>query len=143
VSTRHHRNKKARQIGGAPRPRRRVRRAGRVLLIGALWIPPATLGAMLIAGPVSASDGAPTTAPHVSVPPVNVVAATPTGSAPCAVVLQPLPTLQTGGQPIMPAGPGTCLAPAKPSAPSGAGAVVGSDNQAVVTQSIGVSVQAG
>jgi hypothetical protein len=143
VSIRHHGNQGAGRIGGAPRPRRGVRRAGRVLLIGALWLPPAALGAVLIAGPMSASGGAPTAvgAPHASVAHEHAGAAT--APAPCAVVLQPLPTSQATGQPVMAAGPGTCLAPAKPSTPSNAGAIVGSDNQAVVTQSVGVSVQAG
>ena len=102
---------------------------------------------MLIAGPVGASSGVPTavTARQVSVPHASAVGLRGAGSnaGACAVVLLPLPDVQTAGQQDVPDGPGSCLAPARPSPPGNGAAVVGSDDQAAVTQSIGVSVRAG
>jgi hypothetical protein len=147
VSTRLDGNSAPRQDVGAIRSRRQTRTVGRFLLRGALWMPPAVLGAMLIAGPVSASNGVSGGVPAMRSSVLHgstaVTAGATSGLSPCAVVLQPLPAAHTSGQQEVPDGPGSCLAPAKPSAPSDGTAVTESDNQSVVTQSIGVAVRAG
>ena len=109
-----------------------------------LWIPPGLLAAMLIAGPVTASGGAPTALPgslphgaHAS----TAAAAPHAGASPCAVVVLPLPSPATGPTGAV-EGAGTCLAPTPPSAPSAGAASIDPTTQ-TVTQSIGMEVRAG
>jgi hypothetical protein len=109
----------------------------------ALWVPPVLLAALLIAGPVSASGGTPAAAPHHAVAARADAAARrlrPVDQDPssCAVVIA---ALSGAGKPV---GPGTCLAPAVPSAVPGAGVdSTAATNTQVVTQSIGLEVRPG
>ncbi len=142
MSTRQQGSKEARARQDATRARSRVHGAAGVLLRATLWIPPLLLGAMLVAGPVSASIGWPAAsgAPHHRVAP----AAGPHGASvtSCAATIQPLPAVATGGPAGAPQGAGTCLEPAPPSATPAAAASIASGAQ-VVTQSMGMEVRPG
>jgi hypothetical protein len=113
-----------------------------VLLRSALWIPPALLVALLVAGPVAASSGTPAAA-HPAAAPVAGKPPTlrPQNQDPssCPVVIAALSATGT------PVGPATCLAPATRSAsPTGAGVDAGAgSNTQVVSQSIGLEVRPG
>jgi hypothetical protein len=147
VSTRHSGWNAAGQPEAPARPVRR-RGAARVLVGVALWIPPALLVAMFIAGPVSASGGGPVTVAAAHVPRGHAVAGTGSKSAAvassCAVVVLPLPSAPTAGPTGAPQGPGSCLAAANPLAPRPAAATTVQTGQSqAVTQSIGLEVRAG
>jgi hypothetical protein len=109
-----------------------------------LWLPPALLVALLIAGPVSAARSAPSaTAGRAAVTHVPAaVRAVGTNPADCPVVAMPLTTTEDAGPAGAPEGPGTCLAPAPRVAPPADGTVVDPNAQAV-TQSIGLAVRPG
>lgn len=128
MSTRHHGNRTT---------------AGRTLLAVLWWIPPALLGAMLVAGPVSASGGTPAVvaaAAHQRAGPALTAGAAT--ASPCAVVISPLPRIQSAGPAGAPDGSGSCLAPADPSAPRDGATSIAPNTQAV-TQSIGLEVRPG